>query len=341
MAILCRLPDNDDILKAVENLLIMLCWSYYEKVTKEQSGEPDIVAWAVNSINAALLTGIARPVFQQTNWVPACPRLNLQGINITSPFNEVDSREQSVWVRQDGPGYVTFRRSDSRITKYTRNEMMINCGGARKKMAWLLNVPCKKINKHGYNLEDGSIVSVVVEIATDGRVHKRQYGRLPLVGRFSDWQQCLGFAVRIEWMTSTGLKCHYVQRHIDRFEHGNIPSSYLETSSLVAAFKGNAYNCTTDWRKHFTYTPFRVVKISFDNLSRTLKVEQLVSFPNVQEPTLVSTAQIGDILRSKGLIVSKGKPANFRQQTNSTQRFRCDSCIAVRLSLYHQVLDVC
>lgn len=220
---------------------------------------------------------------------------------------------------------MTFGRADTPLHKKGRGALTASFGSD-----WNFDLPIKEINKrYGYALAEGSIISFVVEMATAGRVHKRQFGRLPLVGPYSDWQQCLGLAIRIEWMTSSGPKCHYAQKKKDRFEYGDVPSSYLEASSLVAAFKGVVYDTTNKWRKHKATKPFRVVKLSFDNLSRTLKIEQLANYVNVPESTKQSVAQIGQILKDVGLVVCAVKPANFTQQTISTQRFRCDSCIAV------------
>lgn len=91
---------------------------------------------------------------------------------------------------------------------------------------WKFDIPAKEINKcYGYALGQGSIVNLVAEIATDGRVHKRQSRRLLLVGPYSDWQEYLEFAICMEVMPYTELKYHYVQRKKDYFEHGNVPSS--------------------------------------------------------------------------------------------------------------------
>lgn len=117
-------------------------------------------------------------------------------------------------------------------------------------------------------------------------------------------------------------------------QDGPLPSSYLEASSLVAAFKGVVYDTTNRWRKHKATKPFRVAKLSFDNLSRTLKIEQLANYVNAPEPTKQSVAQIGQILKDVGLVVSAGKPANFTHRGGNVQRERCDSCIAVGVSLY-------
>ena len=127
-----------------------------------------------------------------------------------------------------------------------------------------------------------------------------------------------------------GLRCHYLQKKKDRFEHGNVPSSYLEVSSLLASFKGIVYNTTTDWRKNKTVPPFRVVKLSFNNLSRTLRIEQLMNYQYVAEPTKRTIQQVGQDLNMPGLRVGPSRPAGY---TGRPSRNRCDSCMVVGILL--------
>lgn len=73
-----------------------------------------------------------------------------------------------MWVRQDGPGFITLRRAEAShfdergaivVGIYTKGD---------------LDVPVKKTHP---SLSTNSEVAVVIEILTDGRVHQRQYGR--------------------------------------------------------------------------------------------------------------------------------------------------------------------
>ncbi len=80
-----------------------------------------------------------------------------------------------MWVRQDGPGFITSRRSETSrfngrkgivVGIYTKGDF---------------DVPVKKIHP---SLGSKSNVAVVIELLTNGRVHERQYGRLPFIGLF-------------------------------------------------------------------------------------------------------------------------------------------------------------
>lgn len=78
-------------------------------------------------------------------------------------------------------------------------------------------------------------VVVLIEILVNGSVHQRQFDRLPLVKPFSDWQQCLGFAKRLEFETSRELKCCSLQRIQDlRVDDDNVFAVYLDAFGMVA-----------------------------------------------------------------------------------------------------------
>lgn len=180
-----------------ESLFILLMGSYYDVMTGENQKESLTYEWALNAAHATQLSRIADRVFQKTGWVAACARLNLQGINVTTPFSEKLHHERSLWVRQDGPGFMTFRKPQTPLYDDNRG-LAVNIHHDLN-----TDIPASKLDHLGA-LKPKAIVSLVVEIITDGRIHSRQFGRLPFVGPYSDWQDCLGFAVRIEFMTSKG-----------------------------------------------------------------------------------------------------------------------------------------
>ena len=70
--------------------------------------------------------------------------------------------------------------------------------------------------------------------------------------------------------------------------------------------------------------PFRVVKLSFNNLDRILKIERLADRPFAPEPSRRTIAQVGQDLKGVGLNVTATRPVGF-----NVQRQRCDSCIVV------------
>jgi len=156
------------------------------------------------------------------------------------------------------------------------------------------------------SLGANSTVAFARENLTDGRVHQRQYGRLLLIGPFSGLQQCLGFAIRLESETSEGLNRYYLQRHEEHSAGDDlkVPTSYLDTSSMVAACMGITYNNASEWRNRETVPPFRAVELSFNNLDRTLKIEQLADRRFAPEPSRRTTAQVGQELTGRGLNVA-------------------------------------
>ena len=271
MNVLCVLPEDTTLQFCVESLFILLMGSYLDKIANEDANVNTVHEWACNAVHAIQLMRIAKPVFQRTGWIPACERLGLEGINITTPFNERLSYDKLLWVRQDGPGFITFRRSETTLYAGGKGLAVFLHGNIE------IDIPVNKLKhfKHVGVLKPGALANVVIEIRTDGHVHQRQFGRLPLVGPYSDWQSCLGFAIRLEFMTPDGLHCHYVQKKKDHYNNGGVPSSYLEVSAMLAAFRGIVYNPISPWRKAKAVAPFRVVKLGFDNLSRKLLVKTL------------------------------------------------------------------
>ena len=329
MVILCNLPEGTKLLKTVESLMIGLMGSYHDTRTAPTRNEGDILEWAQVAKDARLMTGICDDVFKQTGWTAACPRLNLYGVNITTPFSEnqeYGSSERTPWVRQDGPGFMTFRRSDSRIQR-DNQEYKIIMGPMHDHLVYKVDVPHDLIQQQE-DLKHLATVSIVVEIITDGRVHQRQFGRLPYIGPYSDWQECLGFAIRMEFMTHQGLKCHYLQKPKDSFKHGNVPTGYVEVSNFLAAFKGMVYPTTNEWRSNKAIRPYRVIKVSFDNLNRILKIEQRSETHHAPEPTKRTLAQMGQQLKALGMLVSGPKP-DIPGNRQWALRTRCDHCITV------------
>lgn len=167
-----------------------------------------------------------------------------------------------------GPGWITFRRARCQLRQ--KGESQVKKGQQAKLEGQIcfysrikdngpekVNVQYDKIKDTGGALKPRSNVDVVVEILTNGAVHARQHGRLPYIGPYSDWQDCLGFAIRIEFQTPQGMRYHYLQRAGEQFK-GGIPSSYAHVSSLLAAFKGITYNTTNGWRKDRAIRPQRV-----------------------------------------------------------------------------------
>ena len=140
MVILCKLPENTSLFQTVESLVIGLMGSYHDVRTGPTLSESEIMQWTVVANNARLMTGICNNVFKQTGWTAACSRLSLCGVNITTPFSEHlehGPEDRTPWVRQDGPGFGTFRRSESRIQhEYDKNQYYL--------------VLCRKTNRSGY-----------------------------------------------------------------------------------------------------------------------------------------------------------------------------------------------
>ena len=352
MVVLCHLAEDESLFMTAENSFVILMGSYLAAVTAASLGDEFLGFWAGMAADATLLMRVGNNVFQKTGWSPASDRLSLRGINMTSPWSENHIHERTLWTRQDGPGFMTFRRPGGKLTitdrkkETSKRKEIIELGVPLGQLAYRAKpdsrsgyytvcVPTEKINDYG-ELHHNSLVDVVVEIRTDGQIHSRQYGRLPFIGPYSDWQECLGFAIRVEFMTSQGLRSHYVQKHKDRREVGNVPTSYAEVSNLLAAFKGNIYNTTNLGRQKKAFSPLRIVKVSFDNLNRILRLEQLANNQNIPEPTKRTFQELGQELRGKGFWVSPRKPdrppgsaVTKKQEAAWNHRFRCDTCMAV------------
>ncbi len=67
---------------------------------------------------------------------------------------------------------------------------------------------------------------------------------------------------------------------------------------------GITYNNASEWRNRETVPPFRAVKLSFNSLDRTLKIEQLADRRFAPEPSRRTTAQVGQELTGRGLNVA-------------------------------------
>ena len=318
--------------------------SYLTAQAAARQGDSDLHDWTGWAADATSLMRIGQNVFQSTNWGTASTRLSLKGINKTSPWSENNTYERLLWIRQDGPGFMTFRRSQCRLSLFGKSQLGVSLGRLvrNNNSPYTVDVPTTKIDDDDV-LQHHAFVNIVVEMRTDGLIHRRQFGRLPFIGPYSDWQECLGFAIRLEFMTPRGLKCHYIQKKKDHYD-GNVPTSYAEVSNLVAAFKGVTYNTTDQWRLNKILRPQRVVKVTFDNLNRNLQFEQLTQYQNQPEPTKKTFDQIGQELRNLGFLVSARKPNIAPQQGYGAwcrgiaaslvvrtwdKRARCDTCVAV------------
>lgn len=94
--------------------------------------------------------------------------------------------------------------------------------------------------------------------------------------------------------------------------------------SIVASYIYSTYNNAWKKRKPKTVRLFRLVKLSFDNFDRTLKIEQLADCQFASEPGRRTTVQVSQDLTSVSLQVVATKPSG-----SPLLRQRCDLCIVI------------
>ncbi|KAL8907649.1 MAG: hypothetical protein Q9207_001301 [Kuettlingeria erythrocarpa] len=177
----------------------------------------------------------------------------------------------------------------------------------------------------GPSLAINTTVYLVFEVRLDGKPHDAPFGRLPLVGKFTDWRELSRLAVRMEWGTPNGCYATYLQA-LHPMEPGSEQAlgPYVSASALLAALKGTVSTETSGWRLRIPAP--RIIEFSFGHLSQTVHIRERVIREKRPGPQAREAQEINRELKNLGLNVTPTVPEELRHGEGRTT---CDACYVV------------
>ena len=316
MVILTKLPGDQALLPCAENLFILLLETYVPWVFSISPEAAEDPTWLGAAAQAQTLSAIASGTFRQSGWRGATSRLGLRGVNTTSPLGEWLRGEKVVWVMKEVPGEVIeLRRPPVRIQ---------NAKGATGTLNIFSNVNVPVQIKKLPDLHAGTAVHLIIEILLRGDYHPASFARLPVLGAYEDWKDCSRLAVRMEWQTPSGWCSTYLQRIKTTNKNLEAPGAYIDTSAMLAAFKGIAYTNPATWRK--SIRPLRVISVQWSHLDQTLQLKERLENTVMAEPRRLSLRENEEELKRQGLNVTTTKPPDV---LGFYSRKYCDTCLLV------------
>ncbi|KAL8755628.1 MAG: hypothetical protein Q9184_004743 [Pyrenodesmia sp. 2 TL-2023] len=320
VVILTKVPEG--VLDWSEELMMLLFGSYFDHVVDEpQTDQPLHVGhWAADSWSAYMLWKIAAVSHQRTGWVRVSKKLQAKGCNVGSPVT-IGSIDRPIFARvfSRDRTWVEIRRPAVRLTRTpNRGKLMFAT------MGFTFGLP-PNISPH---LHRDTMVYVAFELRLDGP-HPVPWCRLPLQGKYSDWRELSGLAIRIEWETPQGWRATHLQRAQTTSPGppgiGTLCEAYVTGSAVLAALKRQVWTNPSPWRR--TAPSVRMLDIDYDHLAQTINITELTEITRSQQPTERDPRLVRQELEQMGFHVMRPQLRNFGGNINVPI---CDTCLSMQ-----------